>query len=162
MKEISTTDRWELDIFRLDIIRKAKGITHQTISEQLNMQQSNISKFFSAANRPSYELIKSIANTIGIDVRLVDDSGKLNMDLVDMEANERLIAFDVSQVGESVESTVDVKGWWGSLSEKKQRKFVTAYFHPADSSHIDTEFGLDEDELLEIYERNQPNLLVTN
>jgi transcriptional regulator with XRE-family HTH domain len=155
MKEIETNERWEMDIFRLDIIRKAKGITHQAISEQLDMQQSNISKFFSAANRPSYELIKSVASTIGIEVRLIDDSHQINMDLVDQEANERLETL----VGANNDTTDDnihlAKEWWLKHSSSKQRKMIKEYFQPADSSNIDLVFGLADEELQEIYERHQ-------
>jgi transcriptional regulator with XRE-family HTH domain len=155
MIEVNTNERWEMDIFRLDIIRKAKGITHQAIGEQLDMQQSNISKFFSAVNRPSYELIKSIASAIGIAVQLVDESHQINMELVDLEANERMEVLVASQGDVPESDTHLVREWWENHSVNKQRKMFKEYFSPGDVSNIDLEFGLLEEELQEMYERHQ-------
>lgn len=154
MVEIENNERWEMDIFRLDIIRKAKGITHQTIGDALGMQQSNISKFFSASNRPSYELMKNIAGTLGIEIKLFDESKQINMDFIDIEAKERLEALNSATEKHDIDASI-IKEWWRKHSERKQRKLIKEYFFPADASTIDPEFGLTHEELQEIYEKNQ-------
>ncbi len=153
MNEV-VNERWEMDIFRLDIIRKAKGITHQSIGDALDMQQSNISKFFSASNRPSYELMKNIASTLGIEIKLFDNSKQINMEFIDIEAKERLDALNSTNQKHDIDTAL-IKEWWKKHSERKQRKLIKDYFSPADASNIDPEFGLTNEEIQEIYERNQ-------
>ena len=154
MKEVQNQERWEMDIFRMDIIRKAKGITHQYIGEELGMQQSNISKFFSATNRPSYELMKNVASVLGVSIKLVDEAEQINMDSIDLEANEIMESHVVSADAENIDINL-IKEWWKKHTKRKQIKMVKDYFQPGDASGIDPTFGLANEELIEIYNLNQ-------
>ena len=86
-------DQWEFDIFQLDSIRKMKKITHQEIADALGMQQSNVAKFFSAKNRPNYNLMKNISGALDTKI-LLKAPTDIDMDIVHQEAITRMLIHD--------------------------------------------------------------------
>lgn len=76
------TEQWEYIIFQLDVIRKAKGMTHKQLGEKLNISQSNITKFFSGKTNPTLETINKVTKGLDFSIELKDNTGELDMDKV--------------------------------------------------------------------------------
>lgn len=74
INQINQNEQWMLLVLFLKQIADKKGISINEIAEKTEMKQSSVSRFFSLKFKPTLPTFFKIADSIGLEIKLIEKS----------------------------------------------------------------------------------------